>query len=59
VGTDDPAQVARELRRGRFAFPRGTVSMTAGGGMSQQLYLAEAVAGGFSVLPATGHVSLR
>lgn len=59
VGPDDSAQVARELRRGTFAFPRGTVSMTAGGGMGQQLYLAEAVAGGFSILPATEHVSPR
>jgi branched-chain amino acid transport system substrate-binding protein len=59
VDPDDSAQVARELRRGSFAFPRGTVSMTAGGDTGQQLYLAEAVAGGFSVLPATEHVSPR
>jgi branched-chain amino acid transport system substrate-binding protein len=59
VGTDDPAQVARELRRGRVDDSRGTVSRAAAGETSQQLYLAEAVAGGFSILPATGHVSPR
>jgi branched-chain amino acid transport system substrate-binding protein len=59
VGTDDAAQVARELRRGSFDFPRGTVSMAAAGETGQRLYLAEAVAGGFSVLPAEEHVSPR
>lgn len=59
VRTDDPAHIARELRQGSFDFPRGTVSMDAAGGTGQQLYLAEAVAGGFSVLPAEGHVSRR
>jgi urea transport system substrate-binding protein len=59
VGSDDPAQVARELRRGSFDFPRGTVAMAAAGETGQRLYLAEAVAGGFSVLPAEGHVSPR
>lgn len=49
AGTGDPAEVGRELRRGRFNFPRGTVSMAASGGAGQHMYLAEAMAGGFSV----------
>ncbi len=57
--SDDPAHVARELRGGSFDFPRGTVTMDGTGEAGQRMYLAEAVAGGFSVLPAEGHVSRR
>jgi urea transport system substrate-binding protein len=59
AGSADPAYVAEGLRKGRFDSPRGTVSMAGAARMGQQLYLAEAVAGGFSVQPATEPVSPR
>lgn len=59
AGTNEPGHVAGELRRGRFDFPRGTVTMDGAVGMHQQLYLAEATARGFAVTPAPGRVSRR
>jgi urea transport system substrate-binding protein len=49
AGEDEPRTVARELRRSRAEFPRGTVTVSGPESVGQQLYLAEAMAGGFAV----------
>jgi len=50
AGVDNPRGIAREMRSGFFNMPRGRVSLDRDVGHSQQLYLAEAVGGSFSVL---------
>ena len=50
AGEDEPHTVARELRRSRAHFPRGTVTVAET--VAQRLYLAEATAGGFAVTPS-------
>ena len=52
AGEDEPRTVARELRRSRAEFPRGTVTVSGPETVTQQLYLAEATAGGFAVTPS-------
>ncbi|MFE3060242.1 ABC transporter substrate-binding protein [Nocardia sp. NPDC059236] len=42
VGGDDPRSVADEIRRGRFAGPRGEVTLDGSGRAQQTLYLTEA-----------------
>jgi branched-chain amino acid transport system substrate-binding protein len=49
AGSWDPRDVARAMRSSRFRGPRGDVSIAADGEMTQELYLAEAVAGGYAV----------
>jgi branched-chain amino acid transport system substrate-binding protein len=51
AGEDEPRTVARELRRSRSDFPRGTVTVEGPETVSQQLFLAEATPGGFAVSP--------
>ena len=52
AGEDEPRTVARELRRSRSAFPRGTVMVDGPETVWQQLFLAEATPGGFAVSPS-------
>jgi urea transport system substrate-binding protein len=47
AGEDEPRAVARELRRSRSTFARGTVSLEGPETVIQELYVAEAVPGGF------------
>jgi urea transport system substrate-binding protein len=47
----EPRSVARELRGRRSHFPRGTVTLTGPETLRQDLYLAEARAGGFDLVP--------
>lgn len=49
AGDDEPRAVARELRRSRSTFPRGTVTVAGPETVQQRLFLAEAVPGGFRV----------
>jgi hypothetical protein len=37
------------MRSSRFCGPRGNVSIAADGEMTQEMYLAEAVAGGYEI----------
>jgi urea transport system substrate-binding protein len=52
AGEDEPRTVARELRRSRSDFPRGTVTVAGPETVRQQLFLAEATPGGFAVSPS-------
>lgn len=49
---DEPRDIARELRSSRSQFPRGSVSVVGPETVSQDLFVAEAVAGGFAVSPS-------
>lgn len=49
AGEDEPRAVARELRRSRIDFPRGTVTVAGPDTVEQRLFLAEAGPGGFAV----------
>ncbi len=49
AGEDEPRAVARELRRSRSEFPRGTVTVMGPETVEQSLFLAEAVPGGLAV----------
>jgi hypothetical protein len=52
AGENEPLTVARELRRSRGHFPRGTVAVSGPETVTQPLYLAEAKAGGFALTTA-------
>ncbi len=52
AGGDEPRAVARELRSSRSEFPRGPVTITGPETVRQDLFLAEATAGGFTVSPS-------
>jgi branched-chain amino acid transport system substrate-binding protein len=49
----EPRSVARELRGGHSRFPRGTVTLAGPETVRQDLYLAEARAGGFVLVPGS------
>jgi urea transport system substrate-binding protein len=49
AGEDDPRATARELRRSRSDFPRGSVEIDGPETVTQRLYLAEATGDGFRV----------
>ncbi|MBW0113805.1 substrate-binding protein [Pseudonocardia abyssalis] len=51
AGEDEPRTIARELRSSRSEFPRGPVTVTGPETVRQDLFVAEAVAGGFAVSP--------
>lgn len=51
AGEDEPRTVARELRASRAEFPRGTVTVSGPETVGQQMFLAQAHAGGFAVSP--------
>lgn len=50
VRTTEPAAVGRAVARARYDGPRGPVRMSGPSRLEQPVYLAEAVAGGFSIL---------
>lgn len=52
AGEDEPRTIARELRSCRSEFPRGPVTVTGPETVRQDLFVAEAVAGGFAVSPS-------
>lgn len=52
AGEDEPRVIARELRSSRASFPRGAVAVTGPETVRQDLFVAEAVAGGFAVSPS-------
>jgi urea transport system substrate-binding protein len=49
AGEDEPRAIARELRRSRVEFPRGAVTVDGPETVHQQMFVAEATAGGFRV----------
>lgn len=49
AGEDEPRTIARELRSSRARFPRGPVTVTGPETVRQELFVAEAVPGGFAV----------
>ncbi|MCX6462338.1 MAG: ABC transporter substrate-binding protein [Pseudonocardiales bacterium] len=52
AGEDEPRTIARELRSCRAEFARGPVAVTGPETVRQELFVAEAVAGGFAVGPS-------
>ncbi|WP_300007855.1 substrate-binding protein [Pseudonocardia sp.] len=52
AGEDEPRTIARELRSCRSQFPRGLVTVTGSETVGQDLFVAEALAGGFAVSPS-------
>ncbi len=59
AGEDEPRTVARHLRCSSAEFPRGTVTVDGPETVSQQLFLAEATAGGFTVSPTLQRATAR
>ena len=49
AGEDEPRAIARELRSSRARFPRGPVTVAGPETVRQELFVAEAVPGGFAV----------
>lgn len=52
VVDDEPRAIARELRNSRTEFPRGPVTVSGPDTVDQNLFVAEAVPGGFAVSPS-------